>query len=249
MARLVLAVVSLAFAAAALGADARKYAVLSLLGDEMQVVTATMATGQRLDRNPRSYVRLDDPVIDKTALLTANETLKRLTGTDPVLLFARERVLYAMQQRLMSEGRGMVNLLESIKPLVQDTGATHLVLFTKARREARMQLSDLALGTGMVEGVGFYVDPYTEVTLRDKQQNATGFVAAFGYFDAALVDLSKGTILAEQRVTASRTTATSNAVATDVWTGISGAQKMRMLQDIIRTEVGRTIPELLKESN
>src|SRR4051812_34405 len=116
MPRLVLAILSLAFAAAALGADARKYAVLSLLGEEMLVVVASMSTGQRLDRNPRNYVRLDDPVIDKTALLTANETLKRLTGADPVLLFARERVLYAMQQRLMGEGKGMVNLLESIKP-------------------------------------------------------------------------------------------------------------------------------------
>ena len=112
-----------------------------------------------------------------------------------------------------------------------------------------MQLSDQALGTGMVEGVGFYVDPYTEVILRDKQQNATGFIAAFGYFDVALVDLAKGAIVGEQRVTATRTTATSNAVATDVWSGTSGAQKMRMLQDIIRAEISRTIPALLKESN
>jgi hypothetical protein len=249
MARLVLALLSLAFAATALAADGRKYAVLSLLGDEMLVVIAGMATGQRLDRNPRNYVRLDDPVIDKTALLTANETLKRLTGADPVLLFARERVMYALQQRLMNEGKAMVNLLDSIKPMVQGTGATHVVLFTKARREARMQLSNQSLGTGMVEGVGFYVDPYTEVLLVEQLQSGTGFVAAFGYFDAALVDLSKGAIVAEQRVTASRAAATSNAVATDVWSGISGAQKMRMLQDIIRTEVARTIPELLKESN
>ena len=249
MARLAFALVSMLFALAAHGADARKYAVLSLIGDEMLVVGASTTTGQRLDRNPRSYVRLDDPIIDKTVLLVANETLKRVTGADPVLLFARERPLYAMQQRLMNEGQGMVNLLGNIKPLVQGTGATHLILFTKARREARMQLADIALGTGTVEGVGFYVDPYTEVVLRDRQQNATGFVAAFGYFDVALIDLAKGAIMGEQRVTASRTTAASNAVATEVWSGISGAEKMRMLQDILRTEVGRTIPALLKESN
>jgi hypothetical protein len=212
-------------------------------------VGAGQATGQRLDRNPRSYVRLDDPIIDKTVLLTANETLKAVTGVEPVLLFARERPLYAMQQRLMNEGQGMVNLLGSIRPLLGNTGATHLVLFTKARREARMQLSDMALGTGMVEGVGFYVDPNTEVIIREKQQNANGFVAAFTYFDVALVDLGKGAIVGEQRVTASRVMATPASVATEVWSGISGAEKMRMLTTILRREVERTIPALLKESN
>jgi hypothetical protein len=249
MARVLAAFLSLCLAVAAFGADARKYAVLSLIGDEMLIVGAGQATGQRLDRNPRSYVRLDDPVIDKTVLLAANEILKRETGAEPVLLFARERPLYAMQQRLMNEGQGMLNLLGHIKPLVGDSGATHLVLLTKARREARMQLSDMWLGTGMVEGVGFYVDPYTEVIIRDKQQNATGFVAAFAYFDVALVDLAKGTIVAEQRVMGSRTMAAPASVATEVWSGISGAEKMRMLQLILRREVERAIPALLKESN
>jgi hypothetical protein len=249
MARLAVAVVSFLFALSAFAADARRYAVLSLIGDEMLVVGASTTTGQRLDRNSRSFIRLEDPVIDKTVLLAANETLKQLTGIDPVLLFARERSLYAMQQRLMNEGQGMVNLLGNIRPLVQGTGATHLVLFTKARREARMQLDNIALGTGTVEGVGFYVDPITEVIVREKQQNATGFVAAFGYFDVALVDLAQGAIVGEQRVTASRTMAAPNSVATEVWTGISGADKMRMLQDILRREVARTVPALIKDSN
>ncbi|HUQ29839.1 MAG TPA: hypothetical protein VM051_14680 [Usitatibacter sp.] len=249
MTRLALALLSMLLAAAAFGADARKYAVLSLIGDEMLIVGAGQATGQRLDRNPRNYVRVDDPIIDKTVLLTANETLKAATGAEPVLLFARERPLYAMQQRLMNEGQGMVNLLGYIRPLIGTSGATHLVLFTKARREARMQLADMALGTGMVEGVGFYVDPNTEVIIRATQQNANGFVAAFTYFDVALVDLAKGAIVAEQRVTASKVMAAPAAVATEVWSGISGAEKMRMLQSILRKEVERTIPALLKESN
>ena len=248
MRRIGLALASLLLAVAAHAADGRKYAVLSLIGDEMLVVGAQPATGQRLDRNSRNFLRLEDPIIDKTVLLAANELLKRLTGTDPVLLFARERPIYAMQQQLMNEGQGMVNLLGHIRPLARGTGATHLVLFTKARREARMQLADTALGVGTVEGVGFYVDPFTEVIVRDRQQNAVGFVAAFAYFDVALVDLDKGTIVAEQRVSGSRTMAAPNSVATEVWSGISGAEKMRMLQEIIRNEIARVVPALLKES-
>ena len=247
--RIVLALALGLAALPAAAAEARKYAVLSLIGDEMLVVGAQASTGQRLDRNARSFVRLDDPVIDKTVLLAANETLKKETGVDPILLFASERRLYAMQQQLMNEGQGMVNLLGDIRPLVQGSGATYLVLFTKARREARMQLEDTALGTGTVEGVGFYVDPYTEVIVRDKQQNSVGFVAGFAYFDVALVDLAKGSIVGERRVTGSHTLAAPNSVATEVWSGISGAEKMRMLQRIIRDEVARTVPALIKESN
>jgi len=87
------------------------------------------------------------------------------------------------------------------------------------------------------------------VIVRDKQQNATGFVAAYAYFDVALVDLGKGAIVGEQRVTASRTMAAPNSVATEVWSGISGAEKMRMLQGMLRQEVARTVPALLKDSN
>ncbi len=248
MLRLAFALISAVLAFGVQAAESRKYAVLSLIGDEMLVVGASQATGQRLDRNSRTYVPLDDPVIDKTVLLAANEALRKSTGADPVLLFGRDRKLYAMQQRLMNEGQGMENLLGNIRPLVQGSGATHLVLFTKARHEAKMQVYEEKYGTGSVEGVGFYVDPATEVLIRDKQQNATGFVSAYAYFDVALVDLSKGTIVGEQRVVANRSTAAPNTVSTEVWSGISGAEKMRMLQDILREEVARTVPVLINQS-
>lgn len=245
MRRFLAVLAALSFATAA---DAANYAVLSLIGDEMLIVGAAGTTGQRLDRNSRTYVPLDDPVIDKTVLLAAKEALERTTGAEPVLLFGRDRRLYAMQQRLMSEGQGMSGLLDYIRPLLKDSGARYLVLFTKARREAKMQVYEQALGNGMVEGVGFYVDPSTEVLIREKQQNATGFVSAYAFFDVALVDLSKGTIVGEQRVAANRTTAAPNTIATEVWSGISGAEKMRMLQEILREEVARTVPVLISQS-
>ena len=248
MARHVLALLLGVLALAAQAADARKYAVLSLIGDEMLIVGASQSTGQRIDRNTRSYVPLDDPVVDKTVLLAANDAVKDATGKEPVLLFGRDRNLYSTQQRLMNEGKGMAGLLDAIRPLTKNTGATHLVLFTKARREARMQVYETAYGNGTVEGVGFYVDPVTEILIRDKQQNATGFVAAYAFFDVALVDLANGTIVGEQRVAANRATAAPNSVATEVWSGISGAEKMRMLQGILREEVARTVPALLKGS-
>ena len=242
MARVVAALWLAFFALGCQAGEARKYAVLSLVGDEMLVVGAAGVTGQRLDRNSRNYLRLDDPIIDKTVLLAANEALKRATGADPVLLFAHERPMYAMRETV-------AETLALAAPIVKGTHATHLVLFTKARSEARMQLHNLALGNGMLEGVGFYVDPSTEVTLIDERQTATGFIGAFTYFDASLVDLASGKVVAERRVTASKTTAAPDSKATEVWSGISSQQKVRMLQALLREEIARAVPLLVKESN
>ena len=240
MARLVFTLLLALSALACRADDARRYAVLSLVGDEMLVVGAAAATGQRLDRNPRSYLRLEDPIIDKTVLLAANDALKSSTGRDPVLLFAHERPMYALQESL-------ADTLRAIAPLVKGANATHLVLFTKARREARMQLHNLALGSGMIEGVGFYVDPNTEVVLLDERQTATGFIGAFTYFDVSLIELATGNVVAEQHVAASRTTAAPNSKATEVWSGISASQKVRMLQALLREEVARTVPLLVAQ--
>src|SRR6185295_13741669 len=108
MRRFLAALAALAFATAT---HASRYAVISLIGDEMLIVGAAQGTGQRIDRNSRTYVPLDDPVIDKTVLLAAKDALERTTGAEPVLLFGRDRRLYAMQQRLMTEGQGMEGLL------------------------------------------------------------------------------------------------------------------------------------------
>jgi len=204
MARLAVAVLSFFLALPAFAADARKYAVLSLIGDEMLLVGAEAQTGGRLDRNPRRYLELMDSFADKAVLLAANETLKQVTGTEPVLLFGRDRRLYAAQARLLDSGSSMEKLLADIRPLLANTGATHLVLVTKDRREARLQLHNTTVGHGMLQGIGYYLDREMELQMADTGASAVGFVAAFAYFNASLIRLDTGQIIAEQRVNASR---------------------------------------------
>lgn len=243
MPRLIAAVL---FAAAALAhAEDRKFAVMSLIGDEMLVVQYVPMIGGRIDKNTRDYLQLDDPVLDKTALLAADQALKQIDpAAKPVLLFARQRSLYEASGQLL-EGGNMTKLLGLVRPLAQGTGATHLILFTKVRSEARMQLRDATLGSGMVEGVGFYVDPTTDIILTKTGESATGFVGAFAYFRVSLVDLAKGEVVREERVVASRTRSVPNTKASDVWSGTSGQEKMRTLQNLVRDEVAKSVPKLV----
>lgn len=250
MARFLLAALGALFALGAAAADARKYAVLSLIGDEMLLVGAEAQTGGRLDRNPRRYVELTDPFADKAVLLAANEVMKEITGAEPVLLFGRDRRLYAAQARLLDSGASMEKLLTDIRPLLANTGATHLVLVTKDRREARLRLHNTTVGHGMLQGIGYYLDREMELQMADTGASAVGFVAAFAYFNATLLRLDTGQMIAERRVNASRpyTTPTSKS-AEDIWGGMPAAERVKMLRELVGREAKIMLPKLLAESH
>ena len=232
--------------AGAAAAEERKFAVLSLIGDQMLITQYTPTTGGRLDRNPREYLQLDDPVLDKTALFTVSEALTRIDpAAKPVLLVGTDRSIYAMQAQLLDEGASMNRLLDKIRPLLAGTGATHLILLTKVREEARMRLYNDIVGSGMIEGVGFYIDPVRRMKLIQTGESATGFIAAFAYFQLGLIDLGRGEIVKEERVLGSKTTTVPNAKAADVWGAISAQNKMRMLQNLVRDETLAAVPRLL----
>jgi hypothetical protein len=237
------------FAVAAFGADARKYAVLSLIGDEMLLSGAEQQTGGRLDRNPRKYIELTDPFADKAALLAVNDAVKEITSTEPVLLFGRDRRLYAAQARLLDSGSSMEKLLGDIRPLLANSGATHLILITKDRREARLRLHNLTVGQGMLQGIGYYVDRDMPLQLEATGQSANGFVAAFAYFNASLIRLDTGQTIAEQRINASLPYTSPNATSIDdIWGGMPAVERVRMLRELVGREARAMVPRLLSES-
>ena len=55
---LALLLLSLLVPLAAIAQDSRRYAVLSLVGDKLLIVTREMTTGSRLDKNERTVVEL-----------------------------------------------------------------------------------------------------------------------------------------------------------------------------------------------
>lgn len=244
-------VLFLVFALVALPAAAaeRKYAVLSLIGDELMLSGAEMTTGGRLDRNPRKYIEISDPFADKAALLAVHEVVKEKEGTEPVLLFGKDRRLYQAQARLLASGEGMQKLLVDIRPLLANTGATHLILITKDQREARIKFENDTIGHGMIQGVGYYYDPNIRLWTGESRQTAVGFIAAFAYFNAALIRLDTGAVISEHRVNASLAYTTPSSVnAEDVWGGMPAAERVRMVRDLVGREVRALTPKLLAES-
>ena len=240
--RPILAVVALLLSFAALDAHAQRYAVISLIGDRMQLAFARGVDGQPVDRIERRYIPLDNTEIDKATLLAVDEQVKKLRpGSDPVLLQAFERSYFDL-----SAGTGA--LVEWIRPLVKDRKVTHLIIVSKLQYDGVPAVQKAYVGGGTLEGVGFYVGREAAPPGMSPTSVGPGFLAPFAYFRVSLVELATGRLLREENGLAS---AMLSATATDSgnpWDTLSGKQKVETLMGLVRRELASVMPKVLKPS-
>jgi hypothetical protein len=231
---------------AAGAAEARQFAVLSLMGDKLLVVQYYPNEGFRSDNSLEASVQLDDNSLDKTALQAADATLQKIEpGAKPVLLVAKDTALYEAQAALARSGKDSRELLPSLGPMLRGSGATHLILVTKLKHEARVQqFKDTLLGSGQLEGLGFYVDTGRPLPNAPQGAPTPAVLGPFAYFRLELIDIATGRILREEKVVASRTF--TNPETGNAWTALSNREKILVLQDIIRRETTNAIPNLVK---
>lgn len=240
---LALAVLALA-SLGAFAQDGRRYAVLSLVGDKLTVVQREMATGSHIDQNRRTEVALPDASIDRAVTLAVDEALRRASpGSTPVLLASRRAALYDAGA-LGDEGVRQVVM--TVKPMLAGTGATHLVLVTKYRHRALVRIRDGHVGSGFLEGVGFYVDHGSMSRGNDVNDAEAGFIAPYGYLMISLVELASGRVAARERVVAAKAAvSTRERNVGYAWTRLTDAEKVERLTEVLREETSRVVPQVL----
>ncbi len=178
------ALVLFQFPAVARAAEAPRYAVLSLVGDRLQIVERVAATETQAERSLVEFVDLQEKVFDQTMVIAVNEVLRRADPTSsPVLLEARDPSLYLAQARLLEEGSSGFGMLRS---MLSGTKATHLILVTRLRYEAMLEAEGGHLGSGPLEGLGFYIDRTKPLIAGSTGQAAFGFLAEFAYFQISV---------------------------------------------------------------
>jgi hypothetical protein len=237
--RLLAVLLVAAAACAAAAAHAQRYAVISLIGDKMQLAYARGVEGQPVDRIERRYIPLDDTSIDRAALLAANEQIRKLKpGSDPVLLQAFERSYFDT-----SAGTGA--LIEWIRGLVKDKKVTHAVLITKLSYDGIPDLQKAFIGSRSLEGVGFFVGRTPPPTGSDPMSAGPGFLSPFAYFQVTLVDLRTGQVLREERGLASTAISATGTDSGNPWEVLSGPEKVRTLTDLVGRELAIVMPKVL----
>ena len=235
---------------AAAAQDSRKYAVLSLVGDKLLIVQREMSTGSRLDRNERTVVELPDNSIDRAVTLAVDEALRRANpGSQPVLLHSRRADLYEASYQSMDRRDGVARVYAAVKPIVEKSGATHLVLVTKHRHRAMLRVRDGHVGSGFLEGVGFYVDHGSMARSVDTNDAEAGFIAPFSYVLISIVDLKTGQIVSQHNALGSNAAAPGpwERNVGNAWQRLDEQQKVARLTEVIRDEMARAVPTVLAQ--
>lgn len=247
--RIVLFAAALAAAISVHAAEARRYAVLSLVGDRILVVEREMSTGSRLDRNQRHFVDVPDHALDKSMLVAIDDAIRRKDpGAVTILLTPRDPALYAAASRQLDGTGNIAALYETVKPVLTGTNATHLVLVTKQRAAAKIPLRDGTVGSGYLEGLGFYVDYGTFARNVDTNEAERGFIAPFSYVNVALIDVATGKVVSEQRVAGAAPYTTPNISIGNAWGALTPQQKADRLAEVMKTECERVVPQLIAKS-
>jgi hypothetical protein len=133
--------------------SAPRYAVLSLIGDALTVVTYQSSTGSSMDTNRHESMPMAGGPFDKTALKAADAALRKL---DPeaavVLLTTSSPSLYQEQEKLFSESR--LTVPEDIVNALRRSGATRAIVLTKYRGDARLTRRIATSGAASCRGLG-----------------------------------------------------------------------------------------------
>jgi hypothetical protein len=228
-----------------LSASAQRYAVISLIGDRMQIAYAKGVEGQPVDRIERRWVLLEDSTIDRAALLAVNDKLRELVpGSDPVLLQAFERSYFDVNA-------GTAGIIDWIRQLVKDKPGprvTRAVIVSKTQYDGIPALQKPFIGSGSLEGVGFFVGRTPPPAGLDPNSAGPGFLSPFAYFEVTTVDLVSGRVLNRERGTASNAISAQGTDTGNPWDTLTGHQKVQALVNLVQHELASVLPKLLKAS-
>jgi hypothetical protein len=232
--------------AQAIDPSIQKLAVLSLIGDEMTVDTYRPRVGTGVDNNRREAIPVPSPVFDHAAIFAAVDALTPLLPASAVSALAVPAAgSLSDPNRLLAEGA--IPPESAIVASLRQGGFSHLLLISKYRGLARLQLKDVAVGSGHLRGIGFYIDRDLRTKRSDTEESAHGFIAPYVYIRLTLVDLSTLAVRGERTIAASYTeSAARNERGFDPWGALTPEQKVGSLKQLIERNVSAAAPLLVR---
>lgn len=230
----------------ALAAAPRTYALVSLVVDGLRVVGQEPRTGVKLDRNEVEIVPLPSDVIDRRVLALLSDAVAR---ADPT---AKRTAMRLNDPRHYSQSIAWVDgpvatVPDEIVQVLRGTGVTHLLMVTRHRDDARLQAANDLLGSGKLEGLGLYVDRHLRMQCDQTAEVSLGYLAPYVYVRASLVDLASLKVEGTRAITRGKVLgAGPKQSGGDAWNILTDAQKVQTLVDMLESELGKILPELLK---
>jgi hypothetical protein len=236
---------AVAGAGAARATETRRYAVISLLGDSITLVYAAAVTGSNLDRNRRRELPDATGSLDRAALAATGRAIERAQPGSLVNLLAVPPSAAHQHGERFVEG-SEIALPDGLVTALDKAAATHVVLLTKLRAPAHIELEHSAVGVGHLQGLGYYVDRNIGIRTVDAGSTAEGMLVAYAYLQLTLADATTGQVLRRQLVRATQVYAVASKPGIgDPWDMLDARQKAEHLRRLLDRHLMREIPALV----
>lgn len=232
--------------AQAADATPRKYAILSLVGDQVTMVTHRWTVGSTMDNNIQQPADMPNAMLDDTVAEAAGKEIVRIEpGSKAVVLAWRDPAVFKLQDSLLSPDANPQSPQTMLQGFLKQAKATHLLLVTKHRAEIQIaNLNNSAL-TGKLRGLGFFVNLASNTVDRATQESGHGLFAPYAYLTFSLVDADTGKVLRQQSVRHAITWTGIGTEAVPAWNVMTNAQKFDALQRITGDAVAKGVTAVL----
>ncbi len=226
--------------------EGRVYALVSLLGDKMTVVSQQERTGSHINQNTVDVMDLQAGLMDTTALAALAKAAQQFDpGSKVVPLKLPSATLFGEPDKLFKDTQFLVPA--QLDASFKQVNATHALIVTPYRAPANIRGWRVGVGSGSLEGVGFYIDRDLKTSRAETNDRFIGYLAPFSYFKIRLVNLATGTVERQQGIVqAEMRTSNKPEAANDVWQVLNAREKMIALTDMVTSNIVDTMPALLQ---
>lgn len=238
--------VTLGAGAPAQAQEGRQIAAISLLGNKMTVVTQQSRTGTRINQNVVDVLDLPAGVVDLAALNALVDGAKVADPSATILaLNLPSATFYGDPDKLFKDTQFLTPA--KLDPTLKQIKASHLLVVTAHRAPANIRGWRDGIGSGQLEGVGFYIDRELRIQNLDSGQQQVGYLAPYVYVKVRLVNLATSTVEREKVVAqAVMMSSDRKEAAPDPWQAMTDRDKLVELTEMLKRSIVDTLPALLQ---
>ena len=222
--------------------DANKFAALSLLGDNVQLINLNPARGDTAQTG--EWTSTPGGGLDNAVLQALNEAVKA-SGKDreTKLYTSTTRSLFGDPANLFVDGR--LSLPGKLGEAVRQSGAAKLLLVTRSRQEPALAAALPARILATLEGPGFVLDQRPSAQIGFDGQGGLPVFAPYVSIRVALIDLSDLKLKREQSLAVATRLPVAAASAANPWAATTAEQRVKALESLIAAELPKAIAGLV----
>jgi hypothetical protein len=222
--------------------DPNKFAALSLLGDNVQLISLTAARGDVAQSG--DWTATPAGSLDNSVLKALDAAVKASApGREVKLYTSSTRSLFGDPASLFADGK--LSLPGKLGEAVRQSGAGQLLLVTRSRQEPALAAALPARILTSLEGPGFVLDQRPGGQIGFDGQGGLPVLSPFVSIRVALVDLSDLKLKREQSLAvATRLPITAEAAA-NPWAATTAEQRVKALESLIEAELPKAVKTLV----